>query len=96
MKKLLSVAFLATIFLTACSTPKAPTANDFQKYFEDTATTVTDEVKAIYTDLFDFDGMKEKYDKTVEEAKGKLDTELSKLNADEASKMYEDFNPSLF
>ena len=28
---------------------------------------------------------------TVEEAKGKLDTELSKLNADEASKMYEDF-----
>ena len=31
MKKLLSVAFLATIFLTACSTPKAPTANDEPK-----------------------------------------------------------------
>jgi len=94
MKKLLSVTFIAAILLTACS-PKVPTANDFQKFLEDSVTSTTDGVKSLYDEVTNVEGFKEAYDTKVEEAKKVLDDSLSKLDASAATAKFEEFKTAV-
>ena len=95
MEKLLSITFITALLLTTCSAPKAPTANDFQKYLEDSVAATKDGVKKVYDDVTNVDGFKDAYTKKVEEAKKTLDSSLSKLDAKAANAKFEEFKKAV-